>query len=81
VERADHGYAKLPEAASAVVLRDQIDILRITVTDVHSHRQIEPADLVVQRVKIGVGDEAVSFNAAHEHATGAVLLAKLKLLE
>src|SRR4029077_17773522 len=71
---------KLPEAAAAVVLRHQIDDLRVTVANVHPHRQVEPADLFVKRIKIGIGDQPVSFDAAHEYTARAVLLAKLEFL-
>src|SRR4030095_13255095 len=80
MECAEDGNTKLPEAAPAVVLRYQIDHLRVAVTNVHPDREVKPADLFVKRIKIGIGDQPVSFDAAHEYAAGPVLLAKLEFL-
>src|SRR5437870_1393557 len=81
MECADDGNAKLPKAAAAVVLRHQVDDLRIAVTDVYPHGQVEAAHLVVKRIEVGIGDEPGPFDAAHEHAAGPVLVAKLELLQ
>src|SRR5262245_40499393 len=78
---ADDGNSKLPEATSSVVLRYQVDDLRVAVADVHSHRQVEPAHLLVERIEIGIGDQTASFDATHENAAGSMLLAKLELLQ
>src|SRR5205823_13272998 len=81
MECADDGNAKLPEAAAAVVLRHQVDDLRIAVTDVYPHGQVEAAHLVVKRIEVRIRDEPGSFDAALENAAGPVLVAKLELLQ
>src|SRR5919108_1188610 len=81
MECANDGNPKLPEAAAAVVLRHQIDDLRITVTDVHPYGKIETAHLFVEGIEIRIGDQPVPFDAAHEHAAGPVLLAKLEFFQ
>src|SRR5262249_25292580 len=78
---ADDGNSKLPEATSSVVLRYQVDDLRVAVADVHSHRQVEAADLLVEGVEIGIGDQPAPFNAAPEKTAGSMLLATLELLQ
>src|SRR5215510_1910226 len=81
VKCADDGNTKLPEATSAVVLRHQVDDLRVAVADVYSHRQVEPAYLLVEGIKIGIGDQPAPFDAAHENTAGSMLLAKLEFLQ
>src|SRR5678816_3376366 len=78
---ADDGNAKFPEAAAAVVLRDQIDDVGIGVTYVNADRKIETAHFLIERVKIRIGDHALALDAAHEDAAGAVLRTKLQFLQ
>src|ERR1051325_12197585 len=81
MERTNHRDAKLPEAPASVVLRDQIEIRGIAVSDVHSNREIEPAHFLIERVEIWMGDQPVAFDAAHEDATGTVGGAKFEFLQ
>src|SRR3972149_8026787 len=81
MERADHRDAELPEASAAVVLRYQIDDVRVGVAHMHANGQVQAADLFVKRIEIRIGDEPVPLDPAHEDAAGALLLAKLQLLE
>src|SRR5215470_5546518 len=81
MECTDDRNTKLPEAPSPVVLRHQVDDLRVAVTDVYSHRQVEPAYLLVEGIKIRIGDQPLPFDAAHENAAGSMLLAKLEFLQ
>src|SRR5918992_606295 len=81
MERADDGNTKLPKAASAVVLGHEVDDLRVAVTDMHPDSQIEAAHVLVERIEIGIGDEPVPFDATHEYAAGAVLLAEPQFLQ
>src|SRR3972149_636065 len=81
MERADHRDAELPEASAAVVLRYQIDDVRVGVAHMHANGQVQAADLFVKRIEIRIGDQPVSLDAAHENAAGALLLAKLEFLQ
>src|SRR5262245_29449908 len=78
---ADDGNTKLPKAPSPVVLRHQVDDVRVAVADVYSHRQVEPAYLLVQGIKIRIGDQSLPFDAAHEYAARSMLLAKLEFFQ
>src|SRR5215475_1462894 len=81
MECADDRNTKLPEAPSSIVLRHQVNDLRVAVPDVYAHRQVEPAHLPVERIKIGIGDQTAPFDATHEYAARSMLLAKLELLQ
>ena len=81
MKRADDRDAKLPETAAAIVLGNQVEILRAAIADVHADRDIEPAHLIVERIEIGIGDQAMAFDAAHEHAASAMLRAELEFLQ
>src|SRR4051794_38632816 len=81
VKSADDRYAKLPETAAAVVLRNEVEILRAAVADVHADCDVEPAHLIVERIKVGIGNQAVTFDAAHEHAASPMLRTKSQLLQ
>src|SRR5262245_43838296 len=81
VKCADDGNTKLPEATSAVVLRHQVDDLRVAVADVYSHRQVEPAYLLVEGIKVRIGDQSLPFDAAHENTARSMLLAKLEFFQ
>src|SRR5215475_13786888 len=81
MECADDWNTKLPEAPSPVVLRHQVDDLRVAVADVYSHRQVEATYLLVEGIKIGIGDQPAPFDPTHENAAGSMLLAKLEILQ
>src|SRR5215510_8033168 len=81
MECADDRDPKLPEAPSPVILRHQVDDLRVTVADVYSHRQVEPAYLLVEGIEIGIGDQTTPFDAAHENTARSMLLAKLEFFQ
>src|SRR5215471_19275101 len=81
MECADNRNTKLPEAPSPVVLRHQVDDLRVAVTDVYSHRQVEPAYLLAEGIKIRIGDQPLPFDAAQQNAVASNLRAKLRFLQ
>ena len=76
VKRAGDGYAKLPEASAAGVLRYQFAETRVGVADVDADGKVEPAHLFVEQIKIRMGNDTSALDAAHENAAGAVLGAK-----
>jgi hypothetical protein len=53
----------------------------VAVGDVNRDRHIEAARLVVDRVEVGVGEQAVALDRPQQHGAGAVLLGEADLIE